>query len=219
MPFVLSPLPYDKTALSPTISAPTMELHHGKLHRGYVDNLNHLTENSPLSSMRLEEVIARSWGNPDAKAIFNTAAQAWNHDFYWHSMSPAGGMRMFDCVRTRIEADFGSYEKFEQKFVEAAVGQFGSGWGWLVADSGKLKVVATDDAITPAVLGLQPLLNCDLWEHAYYLDYQNDREKFVRAFLSRLANWNFVDEQLAIGKPKFAVPAFATVRHPMAPAA
>ncbi len=207
MPFLLPPLPYDKAALAPTVSALTVNLHYGKHHRGYIDKLNVLTANSAMSFMRLEDVILESWNNPATTAIFNSAAQAWNHNFYWRSMSPIGGKRAFGRLGNRIDADFGSYEKFEHEFVEKAVAQFASGWVWLVVDSGKLKIVTTDDAVTPAVLGLHPLLNCDLWEHAYYLDYQNDREKFVQAFISRLANWDFVEEQLVAGHLNRATPA------------
>lgn len=201
MTFVLQPLPYDKTALSPTISPTTMELHYEKHHRGYVEKLNKLTAGTPMSRLPLEGVIAKAWGDPDAKSLFNNAAQVWNHDFFWQSMSPAGGVRAIGGLGKGIESAFGSYEKFEHKFVERAVTQFGSGWAWLVVDAGRLEVMTTDDAITPTVLGFRPLLTCDLWEHAYYLDYQNDRESFVRAFLSRLANWDFAAEQLSNSEP------------------
>lgn len=198
MPFVLKPLPYDKGALAPTISATTMELHYEKHHRGYVDKLNKLTAETPLSGLPLDTVITKAWGDPKMATIFNNAAQVWNHDFFWNSMSPTGGTRaLADKLGLVIEASFDSYDKFEQKFVESALAQFGSGWAWLTVDAGRLKIVTTHDAITPLVLGVHPLLTCDLWEHAYYLDYQNDREKFVRGFLARLANWNFAAEQLA----------------------
>ncbi len=205
MTFVLQPLPYDKTALSPTISPTTMELHYEKHHRGYVDKLNKLTAGTPMSGQSIENVIAKAWGDPKLATVFNNAAQVWNHDFFWQSMSPAGGTRaLAEKMGLSIEASFDSYEKFEQKFVESALAQFGSGWAWLVVDGGRLKVMTTDDAVTPMVLGVRPLLTCDLWEHAYYLDYQNDREKFVRAFLARLANWDFAAEQLASGDtPEF----------------
>lgn len=197
MTFTLPPLPYDKKLLSPTISAQTMEFHYEKHHRGYVEKLNALTANSPLSKMTLEGVIAETWGDKDSAKIFNNAAQVWNHTFFWNSMTPEGGERRLGRFSARIEAGFGSYKKFETEFVEKAVAQFGSGWVWLVSDADELKVVATDDAVTPSVLGLRPVLTCDVWEHAYYLDYQNDREKFVRGFLQRLANWDFAGAQLA----------------------
>lgn len=202
MPFTLQPLPYDKSALAPTVSALTMAYHYEKHHRGYVDKLNTLTAGTPMSDMSLGEVIAKSWGNPSASAIFNNAAQVANHDFLWRSMVPSGGKKAIGSFGRRIESDFGSYEAFERKFVEAAVGLFGSGWAWLVADAGRLRVVSTNDAVTPLVLGVSPLLACDVWEHAYYLDYQNEREKYVRGFLNRLANWDFAGEQLAAGEPR-----------------
>jgi Fe-Mn family superoxide dismutase len=199
MTFALQPLPYDKTALSPTISPTTMELHYEKHHRGYVDKLNKLTAGTTMSRLPLERVVETAWGGPNSTGIFNNAAQVWNHDFFWQSMSPTGGARSIDRLSGRIDTAFGSYGAFERKFVESAVAHFGSGWIWLVADAGQLQIMTTSDAATPTVLGLRPLLTCDLWEHAYYLDYQNDREKFVRAFLARLANWEFAAERLATG--------------------
>ena len=209
MTFVLKPLPYDKTALSPTISPTTMELHYEKHHRGYVEKLNKLTASMAMSGMPLERVIEMAWGDPNSVSVFDNAAQIWNHDFFWQSMSPAGGLRAIGQLSDRIDAAFGSYEKFEHTFVERAVAQFGSGWVWLVADAGQLKVITTGDALTPIVLGLRPLLTCDLWEHAYYLDYQNDREKFVRAFLARLANWDRAAMQLEVGAPRVSESVYA----------
>lgn len=197
MPFSLKPLPYAKSALSPAISATTMELHYEKHHRGYVDKLNKLTAGSLWADLPLAEVISGARADPAAASIFNNAAQVWNHDFFWLSMSPQGGLGSVGSIGGRLEAGFGSYEKFEAKFVESALAQFGSGWAWLVTDEDGLKVITTDDAVTPMVLGFHPLLTCDLWEHAYYLDYQNNRERFVRAFLARLTNWSFAAEQLA----------------------
>jgi superoxide dismutase, Fe-Mn family len=202
MTFVLKPLPYEKAALAPTISPTTMELHYEKHHRGYVEKLNKLTAGTPMSRLPLERIVETSWGDPNATSVFDNAAQVWNHDFFWQSMSPAGGARSIGPVSSRIDEAFGSYESFEQKFVEHAVAQFGSGWIWLVVEAGRLKIRTTGDALTPTVLGLRPLLTCDLWEHAYYLDYQNDREKFARAFLARLANWEFAAEQLAMGEAR-----------------
>ncbi|NOT39977.1 MAG: superoxide dismutase [Alphaproteobacteria bacterium] len=198
MTFVLKPLPYDKSALSPTISPTTMELHYEKHHRGYVEKLNKLTADTAMSRMPLERIVETAWGDPNATSIFDNAAQIWNHDFFWQSMSPTGGIRSIGPLSSRIDAAFGSYEAFERKFVENAGAQFGSGWIWLVVEAGRLKIMTTGDALTPTVLGLRPLLTCDLWEHAYYLDYQNDREKFVRAFLARLVNWGFAAEQLGL---------------------
>jgi Fe-Mn family superoxide dismutase len=202
MTFVLKPLPYGKTALSPTISATTMELHYEKHHRGYVEKLNKLTTGTAMSLLPLERVVETAWGDPNSAGIFNNAAQVWNHDFFWQSMSPTGGVRSMDRLAGRIDTAFGSYGAFERKFVESAVAQFGSGWIWLVADAGQLKIMTTGDALTPIVLGLRPLVTCDLWEHAYYLDYQSDREKYVRAFLARLVNWEFAVEQMAMGEAR-----------------
>lgn len=202
MTFVLKPLPYDKTALSPTISPTTMELHYEKHHRGYVEKLNKLTAGTAMSLLPLERVVETASGNPNLTGIFDNAAQVWNHDFFWQSMSPAGGFRAIGRLGGRIDTVFGSYEKFEDAFVEQAVAQFGSGWAWLVVDAGEMKIITTGNAVTPHVLGVRPLLTCDLWEHAYYLDYQNDREKFVRAFLARLANWEFAAKQLELGAPR-----------------
>ncbi len=213
MTFVLKPLPYDKAALSPTISPTTIELHYEKHHRGYVDKLNKLTAGTPMSGMSLDGVIAKAWGDPKLATVFNNAAQIWNHDFFWQSMSPAGGTRaLADKLGLNIEASFDSYENFEHKFVESALAQFGSGWAWLVVDAGRLKIITTDDAVTPLVLGVTPLLTCDVWEHAYYLDYQNDREKFVRAFLARLANWDIAAERLTTNSAATAERAGAAAR-------
>ncbi len=198
MPFMLPPLPYAKDALAPAISALTMETHYEKHHRGYVDKLNKLTADTPMSKRSLEDVITKTWGDPDATAIFDNAAQVWNHNFFWRSMSPTGGKRALGRLGSRIEVGFGSYEKFENEFIKKAVAQFGSGWAWLVTDADQLKVVTTSDAVTPLVLGFRPLLTCDVWEHAYYLDYRNDREEFVRSFLAQLANWAFVEDQLLV---------------------
>jgi Fe-Mn family superoxide dismutase len=186
-----------------------MDLHYGKHHRGYVAKLNELTAQTPLFFMPVTEIIAQTWGDPTRLAIFNNAAQIWNHDFLWRSMSPTGGKRSFGLLSQRIETDFGSYEKFEKKFVETAVAHFGSGWVWLVVDGDVLRVISTVNAVTPSVLGLHPLLTCDVWEHAYYLDYQNVREAYVRAFLNKLANWEFAAQQLSLLEPRPALMASA----------
>lgn len=198
MPFVLTPLPYAKNALEPVISERTMSFHYDKHHRGYVDKLNKLTAKTPFALAALEDVIVRTWSKPDHTKIFNNAAQVWNHDFFWRSMTPGGGhAALGGTLQKRIETDFGSYESFEESFIAGAVDHFGSGYTWLVEEAGRLSIVATQDAIPPIVLGLRPLLACDLWEHAYYLDHQNDREKFVRGFLDKLANWSYAQEQLS----------------------
>lgn len=202
MAFELPPLPYAKSALEPIISARTMEFHYEKHHRGYVAKLNALTANTPFARASLEDVIMRTWSKPEHTKIFNNAAQVWNHTFFWQSMTANGGEQVLAPLRSQIEDDFESYAKFEQKFVQEAMDQFGTGYVWLVSESDQLKVIATEDAVPPTVLGLKPLLGCDLWEHAYYLDYQNDREAFVRGFLKHLANWNFAQQQTKVSHPK-----------------
>lgn len=188
--FTLMPLPYDHSALQPVISARTMELHHGKHHKGYVDKLNKLVAGTAYERLPLEEIIRKSAGDDSARKIFNNAGQVWNHDFLWLSMTP-GGSRPSDRLRARIEQDLGSHEAFGDRFVKCGVEHFGSGWVWLsAARDGALSVASTHDAASPILDGLQPLLCCDLWEHAYYLDYQNDRETFLREFLTRVANWD-----------------------------
>lgn len=194
--FKLMPLPYDHSALQPVISARTLELHHGKHHKAYVDKLNKLIEGTPYENLLLEEIIRKSAGDESAKKIFNNAGQVWNHDFFWLSMKPGGGGQPDQALRARIENDFTSLDQFDALFVKTAVEHFGSGWVWLsAATDGGLKVTATHDAASPLLDGLRPLLCCDLWEHAYYLDYQNDREGFVHDFLGRIANWSFAAER------------------------
>jgi len=197
MPFVLPPLPYAKNALEPVISERTMSFHYDKHHRGYVDKLNKLTDKTPFAQAELEDVIVRTWSKPEHTKIFDNAAQVWNHDFFWHSMTPGGGdATLGGTLQKRIETDFGSYENFEESFTQGAVDHFGSGYAWLIEEAGRLSIVTTQDAIPPIVLGLRPLLACDLWEHAYYLDHQNQREKFVRGFLEKLVNWDHAEQQL-----------------------
>jgi Fe-Mn family superoxide dismutase len=201
MAFKLSPLPYDVSALAPTISARTMEFHHGKHHAGYVDKLNKLIEGKPYARMSLEQIIEQTARDKDKAQIFNNAAQVWNHDFFWRSMKPQGGGSPTHEIGGRVDKDFGSFDKFAKQFVEKAVGQFGSGWTWLVAAGDRLQVVSTPDAELPMISGQLALLTCDVWEHAYYLDYQNDRKAFAEAFLGKLANWDFAAEQFSRWKP------------------
>ena len=201
MAFKLSPLPYDVSALAPAISARTMEFHHGKHHAGYVDKLNKLIEGKPYARMSLEQIIEQTARDKDKAQIFNNAAQVWNHDFFWRSMKPQGGGSPTHEIGGRIDKDFGSFDKFAKQFVEKAVGQFGSGWTWLVAADDRLQVVSTPDAELPMISGQLALLTCDVWEHAYYLDYQHDRKAFAEAFLGKLANWDFAAEQLSRRKP------------------
>ena len=205
MAFELPPLPYAKNALEPHISAKTLEFHHDKHHRAYVDTLNKLIVGTPLAGKSLEEIIRLTAKDSAQAAVFNNAAQAWNHEFFWHSMKPKGGGKPTGDLAQRIENELSGLANFKDDFVKAGVGQFGSGWVWLALDRGKLKIVKTADAVDPISLGLVPLLTCDVWEHAYYLDYQNRRPDFLEAFFSNLANWDFAAENLAkLGRGKGA---------------
>lgn len=200
MPFELPPLPYDKTALQPHISANTLDFHHGKHHNTYVTTLNTLVKDTPLSDKPLEEIIKDSFGDASRAPVFNNSAQVWNHTFFWNGMKGGGGGAPTGDVAAAIEGAFGSYEKFKDEFKAACVSQFGSGWGWLVVDNGKVAVMKTPNAENPMAHGKTALLTCDVWEHAYYLDYQNRRPDFVQAFLDNLVNWDFVAANLANAK-------------------
>ena len=195
MAFTLPNLPYPEDALAPHISSQTMQFHHGKHHATYVKKLNSLVEGTSYEGKTLEQVIKESHGKKDDQAIFNNAAQSWNHTFFWHSMSPDGGGDPKEAAAEVLQ-ELGGLAKFRDAFLKAATGQFGSGWAWLILDGGKPKVVATPNAMTPIAENHVPLLTCDVWEHAYYLDYQNRRETFVAAFLDHLVNWNLVAAQL-----------------------
>jgi Fe-Mn family superoxide dismutase len=190
-PHVLPPLPYAENALEPVIAAKTMSFHYGKHHKGYVDNLNKLIAATPLADLSLEKIITSTAGLPDKTAIFNNAAQAWNHTFYWNSMTPKGGGQPPAALKHQIEASFVSLDACKEELASAAVSQFGSGWAWLVLAAGKLKVVKTGNAGVPLTTGMKPLLAIDVWEHAYYLDYQNRRADYVKAVLDKLINWEF----------------------------
>ena len=198
-PFVLPPLPYPEDALAPVISARTLSFHYGKHHQGYVNNLNKLVAGTKYVEMPLEEIIIETAGKPDEVALFNNAAQTWNHTFYWNSMRPGGGGDPPAALRRRIEADFGSVEACKKELATAATGQFGSGWGWLVLADGKLQVMKTPNADDPLTKAMRPLLTIDVWEHAYYLDYQNRRADYVNAVLDKLVNWEFAAKNLAGG--------------------
>jgi Fe-Mn family superoxide dismutase len=191
MAFSLPPLPYDKNALAPHISAETLEYHHGKHHNAYVVKLNELLAGKPEADKSLEEVIMSSEG-----PVFNNAAQVWNHTFYWSCMKPAGGGKPSGELAQAIDRDFGSYEKFAEQFTQAGITQFGSGWAWLVSDKGKLSVTKTGNADLPMKHGQKAILTMDVWEHAYYIDYRNARPKYIETFLSSLVNWDFVSENL-----------------------
>jgi Fe-Mn family superoxide dismutase len=196
-PFELMPLPYAEGALDPLVSPLTVSFHHGKHHKGYVDNLNRLVAGTGLESRSLEAVVTTAYQDPNQRALFNNAAQVWNHDFYWNSMAPDGGGKPTGDLLARIERDFGSFETFAAEFARVSTAQFGAGWGWLVADeAGKLSVTATSNADLPLLTGKRALLTVDVWEHAYYLDFQNRRADYVRLWLERLANWRFAATQL-----------------------
>ena len=197
MAFELPALPFAADALAPHISAETLGFHHGKHHNTYVTNLNKLTKDSALAEASLEDVIRGSAGDAAKAGLFNNAAQVWNHTFYWNSMKPGGGGSPSGAVASAIDAAFGSYDKFAEEIATAAATQFGSGWAWLVSDGGALKVVKTANAETPITSGQTPLITIDVWEHAYYLDFQNRRPDYVKAFLDHLVNWDFAAENLA----------------------
>src|SRR6185369_15649047 len=194
-PFQLPPLPWAENALEPVISAKTISFHYGKHHAAYVKKLNELVAGTRFEAMPLERVIAETAGHPDSQKIFNQAAQAWNHMFFWNCLR-AGGGRPSGELAERIDAELGGFEKFKESFTKAAVECFGSGWAWLADRHAKLEIVAMPNAGTPLASHGTPLLTIDVWEHAYYLDYQNERPKFVAAVIDQLLNWDFAAEQL-----------------------
>jgi len=197
-PFSLPPLPYAENALAPTTSSTTIGFHYGKHDRAYFDNLNKLVKDTDLASRLLEDIVKATRGDSNHIGVFNNAAQAWNHTFYWNSMRPSGGGAPSGVIADRIKDSFGDYAKFRQQFATAAITQFGSGWAWLVEGADKkLQVIKTTNADTPMAQGMNCLLTCDVWEHAYYLDYQNRRADYVNAWLDKLVNWNFAAKQLA----------------------
>ena len=200
MAFSLPPLPYPEDALEPDYSARTISFHYGKHHKAYVDNLNKLIAGTEWEGKSLEEIIRLAAADPAKVGVFNNAAQVWNHTFFWHCMKPQGGGRPTGKLAKMLDEAFGSYEKFVEQFKATAVGRFGSGWGWLVLEGGALKLVSTPNAETPLTKGQVALLTVDVWEHAYYLDYQNRRPDFVQAFLDKLVNWDFVAANLAQAK-------------------
>lgn len=193
----LPKLPYAENALDPVISADTLRFHHGKHHKTYVDTLNKLLENEDkLASLSLEDLIREIANDADRGKMFNQAAQVWNHTFYWNSMAPKGGGKPTGALKDKIDADLGGYDAFRDAFKTAATSQFGSGWAWLIVDNGKLAITNTANAHTPVEDGKTPLLTIDVWEHAYYLDYQNRRPDYVDAFLDKLVNWEFAEQNL-----------------------
>ncbi|WP_133139555.1 superoxide dismutase [Fe] [Legionella genomosp. 1] len=191
MAFSLPPLPYAMDALQPHISKETLEYHYGKHHNAYVTNLNKLIPGTQFESMSLEEIIKNSTGG-----IFNNSAQVWNHTFYWHCLSPQGGGEPTGQLGEAINKTFGSFAAFKEQFTQTAITTFGSGWAWLVQDNaGDLKIISTSNAGTPMTDNLTALLTCDVWEHAYYIDYRNARPDYVNAFWS-LVNWDFVSKNM-----------------------
>ena len=195
MKIVQEKLPYDFNALEPYISAETMSYHYDRHHRGYVDKLNKLIEGTALKGLELEDIIdrARATANLD---VLNNALQAWNHTFLWHSFSPNGGTVPNGRIAEMIDKDFGGIEAFKKKFREAALGVFGSGWVWLVEDAGMLRILTSGNADSPVMTRLKPLLVLDVWEHAYYIDYRNDRAGYIDTFLDKLINWDFAASNL-----------------------
>ncbi len=196
MSHVLPPLPYGLEALAPHITQRTLEIHHGKHHNAYVTNLNKLVAGTPLEKSSLEDTLQAAKGDATKAGIFNNAAQIWNHTFYWNSMKPKGGGKPTGDLLSKIEKELGGYEKFAEEFTAAATTQFGSGWAWLVLDGGKLKVTKTGNADTPIAHGQKPLVTIDVWEHAYYLDFQNRRPDYIKTFLESLINWDFAAKNL-----------------------
>lgn len=196
MSIQLPDLPFAKNALEPHISARTLEFHHEKHHNAYVTKTNGMIEGTDLAQADLETIIKKSANDSSKMGLFNNAAQVWNHSFYWQCMKPGGGGSPSGKLGEKINADFGSIGAFIKDFSDAAATQFGSGWAWLVEDNGKLKVAKTANADTPLVHGWKALLTIDVWEHAYYLDYQNRRPDYIKVFLDHLVNWDFVESNL-----------------------
>jgi superoxide dismutase, Fe-Mn family len=195
MAFTLQPLPYSNDALAPAISERTLQFHHGKHHAAYVKNLNDLITGKKFEQMTLEDVIMESWSAKDT-GVFNNAAQIWNHTFYWSSMKPDGGGKPKGDIASMIDKDFGSYDGFVDEFKKAGATQFGSGWTWLILDGGELKVMKTPNAELPMTASKAALITMDVWEHAYYLDYQNRRPDYIVTFLEKLVNWEFANRNL-----------------------
>jgi Fe-Mn family superoxide dismutase len=196
-PVGLPPLPWARDALAPVISGNTLDFHYGKHHKAYADKTVELIKGTDLEGATVEAIVAASVGKPERKALFNNAAQLWNHTFYWSSLSPKGGGKPTGRLAELIDRDLGGFDKARADLAAAAVGQFGSGWAWLVKDGDKLAITTTGNADTPLTAGKTPLLTLDVWEHAYYIDYQNRRADYVNAVLDKLVNWNFAAENLA----------------------
>ncbi|MFQ6616827.1 MAG: superoxide dismutase [Fidelibacterota bacterium] len=194
--FQLPPLPYEENALAPTISSQTVGLHYGKHHAAYFNNLNSLVQETEFAELSLEKVVQKSFGNKEYQKIFNNAGQAWNHIIYWEEMTPGGARQPSGTLAQKLEEHFGGFDPFKDKFVQIAGGVFGSGWAWLVESDGSLTIEGMSNAENPLAYGKKTLLGIDVWEHAYYLDYQNRRPDYVRAVLDNLINWDYVAERL-----------------------
>lgn len=192
-PFTLPELPYAKDALAPHVSENTINFHYGKHHQAYVTNLNNLVKGTELENKTLEEIIHATAKDSSKAAIFNNAAQVWNHTFLWHSMKPQGGGKPSGKLAAQIDKDFGSYDNFKEQFKQAGITQFGSGWAWLVEENGQLKITKTANADLPMVHKQKAIITVDVWEHAYYLDYQNRRPDYMTIFLDHLINWGFAE--------------------------
>ncbi len=195
-PHTLPPLPYAENALDPVISARTLGIHYGKHHKTYVDNLNKLITDTELAGLTLQEIISTTAGQANKAGIFNNAAQIWNHTFYWNSLSQEGGGEPPLILKQKIENSFGDLDSCKKELATAAMTQFGSGWAWLVMNGDKLEVTKTANAGSPLSKGIKPLLVIDVWEHAYYLDYENRRVDYVNAVIEKLINWGFAEDNL-----------------------
>lgn len=197
MAFELPDLPYAKDKLAPYMSEETLDFHHGKHHNTYVTTLNNLIKDTEFASASLEDIVRKTYNQPDKAPIFNNASQAWNHNLFWPSMKPNGGGSIPSELEKRLVSDFGSVDAFKEQFVAKGVGQFGSGWAWLVEKNGKLEVTNTPNGVNPLCFdGQHALLGCDVWEHSYYLDYRNRRPDYLKAFLDNLVDWEFVASRL-----------------------
>ena len=196
MAITLPELPFKKNALDPVISEKTIDFHYGKHHNAYVVNVNKLIEGTDLEGQDLETIIKKTAKDSAKAGIFNNAAQVWNHTFYWNCIKPGGGGKPSGAVAKKIDSDLGGYDTFSEQFKNAGITQFGSGWAWLVMKEGRLEIMKTLNADTPLAHGLKPILTVDVWEHAYYLDYQNRRPDYLGAFIDKLINWDFVNSML-----------------------
>ena len=196
MTFELPKLDYSKDALSPIMSEETLDLHHGKHHQTYIDKLNGFIKDNEMSKMSLEDIILKSSNEKDMTGIFNNASQHWNHNLFWKCMKPKGGGKIPPKLEKRLISDFGSVEVFKEKFKDAGVTQFGSGWCWLSVSNGKLVVTKTANAANPLIENMKPILGCDVWEHSYYIDYKNRRPEYLNNFVEKLINWEYVESLL-----------------------